>query len=151
MNKYIQPNRASCFLTAVCMCIKVDVHYAMAELGHDGTEKLFPQFDVPKCYRGYHECEMSYLCHLHGYTFTRFDREIYMGFNESTATKIKTPYCFDLLIKTNKGVLTCERTLNNDHGHVVAWDGFRIYDPNGMTSDFFGNWNTFYKITKELR
>ena len=140
-----QPNRASCLITAVAMCLDIPVAELFEELDHDGTFKLFPNREVPQCYRGFHESEIAYLCHSNSHTFTRMDRHIFMGYDECSETEVNPPYIFDYLL-SNMGVLTCPQTSTHAHGHAVAWDGHKIFDPNGTIVDYFGIWSTFYVI-----
>jgi hypothetical protein len=65
-----KPNQWSCAITALAMALNVPVKEIIAEAGHDGSEKVFPQLKEPMCRKGFHSQELVQIAWSHGYAMT---------------------------------------------------------------------------------
>jgi hypothetical protein len=140
MNLQTQPNRASCMLVSLAICMDTPYQELFTILGHDGTEVLWPEYPKPKCYRGFHECEISYLANAHGMQFTKYEKHLHLGHSIYTVKGVNTPYNFDFLVSEGIGVLL-------DDKHAVACDHGKIYDPNGYIYDYTSKYSIYYKVS----
>src|SRR4051812_46325565 len=67
------PNKWSCVPTAFAICLDIPVEKIIEEIGHDGSNIIFPHLTEPLCRRGFHLQELFKVCHNHGYAVTQFD------------------------------------------------------------------------------
>src|SRR5260221_108718 len=58
MNLQKQPNRWSCLPTAFAMVLDISVKEVITEIGHDGSEIVYPNLEEPKCRRAFHIQEL---------------------------------------------------------------------------------------------
>ena len=125
MNHQCQPNEASCLLTSVAMLWGVRVEYLMSLLKHDGTEIIFPDLTVPRCYRGFNMDEIMYLAWLREHVIYVFNREVIVGHDEVCTRTLIGPMLWKTLIENNDCVI-----LNDSH--AFAWDYKKkiLHDPS---------------------
>jgi hypothetical protein len=135
-----QPNMHTCMITSLAMCMNVDVEQLIEEVGHDGSELLWPQNIGPTAYRGYHIDELSVLAMIHGYSCTGVTRNLCLGHNEVDCINVDPFFDFDRLIQGRTGLLL-------DDSHCVAWSGSQIYDPSKGIYEYNGHWYLFYHVT----
>ena len=99
-------------LFSVAMCLNIPAYDLIGELGHNGTEILWDDREVPTCFRGFHESEMAWLCYIHGYSFTTFDLIAYTGHNEGDAKEIILPYNLTFINNNSRIYKPCKLTQN---------------------------------------
>jgi len=146
----VKKHKAQCMLYAFAMAMDVDVTTLIANIGHDGTEVLWPELASPKCFRGFHITEFVYTCFRMDYAIYEFPRNLSLGYSEETEKEIKPNFKIELdaIIRFNRGVFI---TAN----HAYAYDGFCIHDPDKeegkvgselLISDV--DWQVFFGIIK---
>lgn len=96
-------------------------------IGHDGSEILYPQFDSPKCRRGFHPQECNAAAYRLGYNFGFYDATAYTVPEEGLYHTTNLAPTLEMLIHEYTGVLGV--TTKKGYGHAVAWDGKDVYDP----------------------
>jgi len=143
-----QPNRWSCSITALAMILNESVFALVQEIGHDGSEIIFPDAPEPTNRRGFLLDELMVCCWKRKATLSPYNRIITVC-NPLTAERrtFEHPDFWKITLQS-KGLITAYS--ESGKGHLVAWDGSRIYDPTGPTlikvSDFKLNIGTFYRF-----
>ena len=66
----LKPNKWSCAVTAFAMALHVPVQELIQEIGHDGSEIVFPELEEPMRRRGFHSQELIYAAWKRGFTVT---------------------------------------------------------------------------------
>jgi len=117
------------------MLLNQDVDQMIAEVGHDGSEILWPDLPEPMCRRGHMIHELIDLCWNHGYALaTIIALPGMLPYNEIDSSKAIT------VMDDEKAYARIRRYMDGRAGmvvgqyapnrpHAVAWDGERIYDP----------------------
>lgn len=136
MRSQRSPNRWSCLPTSFAMVLDVAVEALIIQLGHDGSQILWPDLPEPYRRRGFHIQEMiDFSWHL-GYTVTQFEalpvsqgradvQPIAIPMRWAPSERLKS------VMSVCNGVITGE-TLRGQP-HAVAWDKNSCLDPNGET------------------
>lgn len=114
-----QPNKATCLITSFAMALDVPVAQLIKLVGHDGLEVL-PE----KVYRGHSIWEMQWICYQYHRTCYEFAGKETHCVGRSYGTCVATPYTLEDLMPRHRGVLVF-------YNHATAWDGTRVFDPNG--------------------
>lgn len=129
----------SCILDAFAMAMDIHPNYIINELGHDGSEILWPGNDDPYCRRGFHIQELIAIAIKNGYSVTEVQTKPLSA--PSIVDNMAGHKIINVLdvMRGNKGVILMQ-------GHAVAWDGVKVYDPRGMTYDTVGDFESFYLI-----
>jgi hypothetical protein len=123
----IQPNRASCFITALAICIDEPVKELMTIAGHDGTEIVFPERPVPSCYRGFHPSELAYIAYIYGWAVSELCMKLEICHSVDDVRTFKPPYTLaDILHEVKNCIIITDK-------HAYAWDGLNLINPNGST------------------
>ena len=136
-----QPNDASCLATAFAMCFNVDVKKIFKELGHDGTEVLWPQMSPPNCYRGFHYSELHLFGYNLGFSCIMFEPKpkMFSSFEGQIMDQSGNAHdtCVDLeeidvtdFIRNKTGVIAY--TSKAGHFHACAFHRGKIYNPSGV-------------------
>lgn len=147
LNLQLQPNEWSCLPTAFAMVLDIPVEKVIEDIGHDGSEIIFPDLSEPYCRRSFHIQELMDVCMLCNIGVISIERE---PVSEAQGKLYKLPVYIkrmDYYLVNYIGVLT--GAAQSGYPHAVAWDGSRVLDPNGMTygiMDF--NINTYFLIVK---
>lgn len=130
MIKLKKPNSWSCSITAFAMATDLLIFDFIAEIGHDGSEIVFPDLPEPAGRRGFHEQELIRVCIKHGFSCTPFEfwpQAAYAGGRHVLPLKPQEQM-FTELVEKNTGVIM-------GHGrrtpHSVAFERGSIYDPDG--------------------
>ncbi len=63
-------NNWSCFLASFARCLNEPMEKLIREIGHDGSEILWPERRPPNCYRGFHHQELIDCCLRRGVSVT---------------------------------------------------------------------------------
>jgi hypothetical protein len=131
-----QPNRWSCLPTAFAIVLGIPVEKMIKELGHDGSEIIWPGLLEPYCRRSFHIQELIDFCywrHTHVIQFQAMptSKPPLVGMvpypvqlKEETESRMKT-------LMSRKGVIT--GVTKSGQTHAVAWNGEMVLDPNGTT------------------
>jgi hypothetical protein len=72
-------NNYSCLLDAASALLNVDVEILAAEVGHDGSEILWPELPEPRNHRGFHIQEIIELFLLRGFGLCRIEARPSIG------------------------------------------------------------------------
>jgi len=124
-----QPNKWSCLPTAFAMATNRPVDRVISDIGHDGSEIIFPDLDEPYCRRGFHIQELVSVCMFHNTGVIQIELD---PVSEAQGHLFKLPVCkrLDYYLVNYNGVLV--GTGMSGTPHAVAWDGLNILDPNGL-------------------
>lgn len=134
--KLIKQTRNSCLLVSAAMLLDTTPEQLIKETGHDGQEHLYGALPMPHCLRGHHMQEIIDCCMRRGLGLTPI--EFYpRGCPENRPdsyhliyTELKAQQRFLAAVKGRKGLLVGQ--VENGAGHAFAWDGRKVYDPNGI-------------------
>lgn len=143
MKPQIQPNYFSCFITSFAIVLDTFPKTLMEEIGHDGSEIIFPSEQEPYGRRAFHPQELIAPCLRRGYAMVLV--EALPVYSPPSTAEDFHPLIFDCgndirlreLMNGNIGVLTGENASGNPH--AIAWDGQKYYNTDGTiheTMDF---------------
>lgn len=138
------PNKWSCLAASFAIALDVDLATLLSEVGHDGSEIIFPHLPEPFCRRAFHYQEFIQSClqrsracvlieaiPLLGTTIDNQVLPIYVSGGNMMRMK--------KLMEDHQGVLVGDNSEGNPH--AVAWNRQSCYDPNGCriySADMFG-------------
>lgn len=126
-----QPNRWSCLPTAFAMALSVPLVWLIKQVGHDGSQILYPDSEEPMNRRCFHIQEMIDIAYKHGYSVMPIEAKPRLGKLEQNidiGDETKNVNRLIRYLTDNIGVITGK--INNKK-HAVAWNKEMIYDPNG--------------------
>ena len=134
----IKPNRWSCSITSLAMCLETTTKLLCTELGHDGSKIIFPRLAEPMCRRGFHSQELIHLAWNHGYCVTPFElfpaiQPFSSDYQPATVQFIDNWHRFTRLIQTEMGVLEGK---GHRCRHAVHFCRGMIYDPDGQQYEY---------------
>lgn len=125
-----QPNDWSCLPTAFAMTLDMPVEQIIEELGHDGSEVIFPNLEDPYSRRSFHPQELLDICILRDYGVIPVEREpsceVQGHVYKLSLSKRRLDY---YLVNYTNCILI--GTSQSGKPHAVAWNGERVFDPNG--------------------
>lgn len=129
-----QPNVWSCVPTCFAMLLDIPVETIIEEVGHDGSEIIFPDLEEPYCRRGFTQQEMLDVCWKHGYAIVEITKNIVSCIEmiDGSYKTYEVPVSkerFDNYLVGTIGVLT---GLINDKYHACVWDGYKLISPDGL-------------------
>lgn len=134
----LKPNPWSCAITSLAMVLQRPVEQLIEEIGHDGSEIIFPGLDEPMQRRGFHSQELIHLAWQHGFSVTAF--ELFPAIVPTSGGSVSVPVYFGQargnwerlidMIHTTQGVLA-GRCSPNGVRHAVCYDHGEIFDPDG--------------------
>ncbi len=130
-----QPNRWTCLPTAVAMAAGVTLEYVLDQIGHDGSEIVFPDLREPLCRRSFHieEC-LTAVSDIYGFVPLSVTRN--HGIDEDHVVSVQP----DLSVLHHSfGIALGEGVRNL---HAVAFKHTVFYDPNGLCYSYD---NPFFK------
>lgn len=130
MNLQKQPNKWSCLLAAFAIALDIPIVQLIDELGHDGSEIIWPDHEEPLNRRSFSIHEMFYLSYEAGYSVMLFNKVWDSRPTYSAQPLMKNPpngFFNESLLK-NKGVLVGRI---NGQRHAVAYQDSMCFDPNG--------------------
>lgn len=141
-------NGWSCLIASVATVLQVSISTLVNELGHDGSEVVFPALVEPYCRRSFHIQEMMDCCEQRGFSLVGFEA---MPVSEAHGCHYELPipdhaHRISRYMKHRPGVLTG----SNLEGirHAVAWDGQYVLDPatgERYSIDYF-NLEVFWRL-----
>ena len=127
LQKSVKPN--TCILTAFAIAMDIDAAEMMREIGEDPHEKMWPQFDEPYCFRGYHIQEIIDYAVEHGFAITEIQAMPRFGkLGVSETKKLFDPVW--AMTRIDDYVYGFNTVITSPT-HAVACDGSKIYDPRG--------------------
>lgn len=145
-----QPNSWSCFPTAFSYILGVDVADLITILGHDGSENLWPQFNPPRCYRGWHIQELVKASLSLGYAVIEISRVMSSAPSHNVPDYVNPDIeYFFWTLANSRGVLPVVTQQGN--GHALAYDHNILYDPaTGLETSIksFKLLDSIYRIEK---
>lgn len=135
MKLQLQPNSWSCLPTAFAIVLDIEIKEIFKLIGHDGSEIIWPDYQDPYKRRSFHVQELILVAFNLGFNITPFEQlplqlpsplseQYYNSMPDRDLTKI---------MFGKKGVIT--GTSKTNSRHAVAWNGFKIYDPNHSIYD----------------
>lgn len=113
------------------MVLDIPVSKIIADVGHDGSDIMWPQLPEPRCRRAFHIQELIQVSYDLGYLVTPFeavplltagDGIIDIQFKEAPKQR------FQRIMRGNYGVITGATPQGSPH--AVAWNGDVIFDTN---------------------
>src|SRR5262245_38829094 len=128
MNLQHSPNWWSCLPTAFAIALDVSVRELIAEIGHDGSDIIFPDQPEPYSRRSFHIQEFISPCLKRDYALLIVEAvptihpDYPIQFPEGNAFRIIE------LMKEYIGVLAGEH--EGGKPHAMAWDKQHYYDPD---------------------
>lgn len=152
MKLQLQPSRWSCIPTAISMVLDIPVAQIFRDLGHDGSQILWPNQPEPLRRKGFHIEEMQYVCRLYGVVLAPFVFRIEYAPNLIGAIRLGDTHLIEFskfhdVLAEYQGVLLGRYPGGGNH--AVAWDATRIYDPAGTSGQNFGI-ETFYAAIRNV-
>jgi len=125
--------------TAFAMALDMPVAELLAAIGHDGSEIVFPNLPEPLCRRCFHIQELIHVALARRIAVTPV--ELFPVLQPSEAAPFRTTVLypddnwrrFAETIRASRGVID---GTGARHGHMVAYDHGRIYDPRGPVYDY---------------
>ena len=68
-----KPERWMCLPTSFAMVLDLPLSAIFDEIGHDGSQIIWPDLPEPTCRRGFHPQELIHVCLNHGHAATRVE------------------------------------------------------------------------------
>ena len=129
-----QDTRWSCVAFSFAMAFDIDIKVFYNLLGHDGSEILFSDLPEPYCRRSFHPQEFFWVGRKLGYHVITVELTPILSPDNNIEWPVPIK-CLDFvqLLHNNIGVFTGSGVRTR---HAVAWNGQKIYDPNGMIYEF---------------
>lgn len=123
-------NGHSCILASAAMILEVNQQVLIDEIGHDGSEILWPDLKEPFCRRGFHMQEIIDCAWRRGYVILEISaKPVCIPYYGAPLRVIPMPEeRFLQYVRNNKGILAGQL---DGVGHACAWDGDLVYDPRG--------------------
>ena len=134
----IKPQRWMCAVTSLAMALDMSVESVIDEIGHDGSDIIFPLLNEPKCRRGYHSQELIKQAWQHGFAMTPI--ELFpetLSMDQTIRRRVWTEEeCwerFTTVVGSTRGILegrgmSCLHAVYNHYG--------TIYDPDGYEYEY---------------
>lgn len=118
----------NCLLAAFSKITQYTTDELIDMIGHNGSEKIFPDLPEPLCRRGFDPREFIFPLYLRGIDVIQIDAYLERYVNDKRYTTDNRTNMF-LAMKDNKGVLTGINKRSNYH--AVAWIDDQIHDMDG--------------------
>jgi hypothetical protein len=134
MRLQTKPERWMCLPASFAMALDIPLADVLHDVGHDGSQIVWPQLPEPMCRRGFHPQELIDVCLARGYAATRIELapamttvtggpELHLFPDERAWTR------FIQAIQNSLGVI---EGVGFRSGHAVAYDHGHIFDPDGV-------------------
>ena len=122
-----------CVLCSVAMCMNVEPEDIRPHIKHDPEQVLWPTRGHPNHHRGIQLEDLLPIIYKFRYCCMPFFRAI-----EVNGTELKIEGAIP--ISGNVGIL-----MFSDISHVVAWNGYQVYDPRGyIATEVNAQWDEFW-------
>lgn len=122
-----QPNKWSCTACAFAMACGVRLEEFIKQVGHDGSEVLFPDLPEPLCRRGFATPECIRVCLNWGLTVTPIDFKPRCTPDGKNYHTLNHTNFANQMMGRFQGVI---QGMGCRNYHTVGWDGTQIYDPS---------------------
>jgi hypothetical protein len=129
----IAPNRWSCSLAAFAMALNTPLQKLIEELGHDGSQIVFPDLPEPYCRRAFHIQEFIKPCHDRGFAMVVVEVCPVLAGSRNHCYELFGEDRFYWFLAHYNGVVV---GMINGHMHACAWDQKDCYDPAGYKHGF---------------
>ena len=142
------PNRWSCLLASAAMLLDTELKDLVDEIGHDGSEIIWPDSKEPFCRRAFHIAEIIELFDKRGFCLTPIEclpRSVPTIDAEPFLVAFEANYQRIIRHMLAPGILVGYGP--NGNPHAAAWNTIRVYDPMGdiyVRDDF--TIRTFWKM-----
>jgi hypothetical protein len=139
MNLQQRPEPWMCMPLAFAMALDVPVADLLEAIGHDGSEIVFPNLPEPLCRRCFHVQELILVALSRGLAVTPVELFPVLQPTEVSHFRKTVLYPdnnwrrFEETLRASRGVID---GTGSRHGHTVAYDHGRIYDPKGCVYDY---------------
>lgn len=132
MKQQTQPNEWSCLPTSFAIVTGVKVDNIFKWLGHDGSERVFPDRPEPYCRKSFHPQELTDYCYWHGINIIQIDREVVStNINGDVHIVCNSERRLYKYIESHNNFVLTGFFLTTGRWHAVACVNKTIYDPNG--------------------
>lgn len=123
-----QPNKWSCLPTAFAIVADIPIDIFIGVIGHDGSEILYPEYELPRNRRAFHYQECFLALERLGWWASSYEQYPMSG-PEEHGPYHRGYIDLNYLMSRYNGVIIANWI--NNLSHAVAWDaGERlIYDP----------------------
>ena len=133
MKIQISPNWWSCFATSFAIVLKMPVRNLFLEVGHDGSEIIFPDLPEPFGRRTIHPQELIDVCLGRGFALMMVEAIPSMSGNYEIQFKEGNISRLTRYMSMYTGVVC---GVNQDlKPHAIAWDRKSFYDPIGKVTE----------------
>lgn len=129
------PNNWSCTLTSFAMALKCPISELLSEIGHDGSEIIFPGLPEPMRRRAFHVQEFIVPCISRDFALVLVEAQPVMGSKAGIAKLPTNAKILQNFMSKYEGVVFGQ--INNQM-HAVAWNGKIAYDPAGYLHNLGG-------------
>jgi len=128
-----QPTRWSCLATAWAMVLDCELDKLFTQIGHDGSEILYPSQPEPECRRAFHPSEFNWPAFIRGIAIVQVELNPFWERPDGGMEALRHPGGNERLLKSWRhycdGAITGQTP--KELWHAVAWDHTRqlILDP----------------------
>lgn len=126
-----QPNRWSCGITSFAMLFDLSIEQAIQLIGHDGSKIIWPEAKEPLCRKGFLIPELVDAAWKLGSGLIQFDAFPMFQSPDCEPVALYTDeemeFRLDRILAQGSGLIIGR--YSPDKCHMVAWDGFDVYDP----------------------
>lgn len=147
MRMQLKPNPWSCSVASMAMALSITTEQLIMEVGHDGSEIIFPDLPEPMCRRGFHSQELIHVARCRGWAVTAVE------LNPCTSPTNGSGVLYPVQIRNNverfanavystMGILEgrckkCRHAVHYDHG-VIYDPGGRMYEYSMESCELYG-------------
>jgi hypothetical protein len=135
MRLQIKPQRHLCLPTSFAMALDIPVAALLDEVGHDGSEIVFPDLPEPSCRRGFHVQELIDVALRRRFAVTPVELFPVLAHTDTRHRTLRLDnwWRFESVLRNSRGVLD---GTGCHCGHAVAYDHGHIFDPDGRDYDY---------------
>jgi hypothetical protein len=124
------------------MLLNESVENLILEIGHDGSEKLWPHVPEPECYRGFNTQELIDIAYNRGFALMQIDASPWsVSLDTEEPKRIWTDSQEDArmiqYMNNTSGIIIGQ--VEGGARHACAWTKNLVYDPRGHIYDIDTN------------
>jgi len=132
--KLLHQNSHQCLLYSAAMVLGEDPAVLLREIGHDGLDIWWSELYQPYCHRGHHIQEIIDCFVRRG--FGLMPIQVYPTSKPRVAdVEIKQIYQEDVAVGRFLAHIGNRPAILIGASHSYAWDGEKVFDPNGVTRE----------------
>jgi hypothetical protein len=133
-----KPERWMCLPASFAIVLDLPLSDIFREIGHDGSQIMWPDLLEPTCRRAFHPQELIHVCLSHGHAATRIELfPVLCPTPNGGKHIIDYPddnwVRFTRVIDLSRGVI---EGVGQRCGHAVAYEYGHIFDPDGHEYDY---------------